>query len=129
MNVFSPYSRSAYADAFYHQPNLKTDCGYSPILSSPTFNTLFDSGDVDKDNFGACCEARHTSTTPLRCLDQECDELTLTQDYSKDGPFGKDCQSPNTKISTEISFHDSSDLFSVRQQRAQEASFKATSFD
>ena len=128
MNVFSPYSRSAYADAFYHQPNLKTDCGYSPILSSPTFNTLQNSGDVDNYFFGvACCEIERAPTSPLRMLDQICDELTLTQANSKDCPTGKEFESPNTQISREISFHSSSDLFSVRQ-RALDVSFKATTF-
>jgi hypothetical protein len=120
MNVFNAYSLTAFADAFHHQQNSKADCSYSGMLSSPTFNTLKDGSDVDNSNFGACCKAlTNTPTCPLRDLDQFCDELALTDDVFKGGSLNGLCDSSKNKICREISFNDTSDLFCVRQQRAQ----------
>jgi len=61
---------------------------------------------------------------------QVCDELTLTQDYSKVGPTNgerKNFHSPMSQMSREISFNSSSDLFSATQ-RTLNVGFKAAAF-
>ena len=89
-NMFSAYSMRAHADSSHNQPIQKGEFCQSPMLSSPTFNTLQISGDGDIYDFGvaACCEIERTITSPLHMLEQMYDELTLTQNHSKEFPTG-----------------------------------------